>query len=93
MKNWSTDEALFKSKQAKKFWELEQKLNFGIGTGKLSKKEIVDNWDNLKDKISPYTKRLLEFLIWGKQYSLPPISSSGIGRQDQVKILEKDILK
>lgn len=83
MYNWSTDEKSFTSKKAKQLWQLEQKLNFGLGDEKLSKQEIIDNWQEIKEQINPYTKRLLEFLIWENNTHSPPISSSGIGRKNK----------
>ncbi len=71
MKNWSTNEGVFTDSKSKRIWELEQQLNFGTDNDKVSKEEVIKYWDNLKDKINPYTRRLLEYLIWGKLYSLP----------------------
>ncbi|OGG19408.1 hypothetical protein A2721_02680 [Candidatus Gottesmanbacteria bacterium RIFCSPHIGHO2_01_FULL_47_48] len=73
MLNWSTDEKAFKKKDPKgyKLWRLTQLINFGLDGEKLSEKEVRKAWPKIKDRLDPYKGRLLEFLIWGKQYSLP----------------------
>ena len=73
MINWSTDEVKFKKKDPKeyKIWRLTQLINYGLEHEKLSESEIRTNWDKLKDRIDPYKRRALEYLIWGKLYSLP----------------------
>ncbi len=73
MINWSTDELTFKKKYPKeyKIWRLVQLINYGIGTEKLNELDIRKNWDTIKDRLDPYKKRALEYLIWDKLYSLP----------------------
>lgn len=71
MKNWNTDISKFPTEKGKKIWELVQRIEYGLDGKPLSKKDIVNYWNNIKDVISPENKRLLEFYIWGKQYSLP----------------------
>lgn len=75
MLNWSTDEEKMKKENpaAWRRWRLIQLIDFGLDDGeKLDKKEVIENWPKIKNEIDPYKKRLIEFLIWGKLYSLPP---------------------
>lgn len=71
--HWSTDVKRFKRKNPKgfKLWRLEQLINFSLGREKISKKEIKKYWPKLKERVDPEGKRLIEFFLWGKQYSLP----------------------
>lgn len=71
MINWSTDEKKFKKENPKeyKIWRLVQSINYG--QEKLDESEIRENWDKIKDRLDPYKKRALEYLIWDKLYSLP----------------------
>jgi len=73
MINWSTDEAKFKKENPKDYrlWRLVQLINYGLDGEKLNKKEVKAAWPKIKDQLDPYKKRAIEFLIWGKQYSLP----------------------
>lgn len=71
--HWSTDIKKFKKENPEgfKFWRLEQLINYsGLGKEKLSKKEIKKYWFKLKNKIDSDGKRMIEFFLWGKQYSL-----------------------
>lgn len=72
--HWSTDIKKFKKENPEgfKIWRLKYLINYGLEDGeKLSKKEIIINWDKIKDDLDPYKKRAIEYLIWGKLYSLP----------------------
>lgn len=73
MINWSTDEEKFKKENPEgyKIWRLVQLINYGIKEEKLDEDEIRKNWNKIKDRLDPYKKRTLEYLIWGKLYSLP----------------------
>lgn len=71
MKNWFIDENSFKSKKQKEVWELIHKINYGLNNQKISKSKVLEHWELLKEDINPYSKRVLEFLIWGRVYSLP----------------------
>jgi len=44
---------------------------FGLDGEKLDKKEVKKAWPKIKNRLDPYKKRALEYLIWGKLYSLP----------------------
>jgi len=73
MINWSTDEKKFKREHPKqyKIWQLTQLINYGLDGEKLSESEVKKSWMNIKDNLDPYKKRALEYLLWGKLYSLP----------------------
>ncbi len=74
MINWSVDEEKFKKENPREYrrWRLTQLINYGLEEGeKLDRKELIKAWPKIKDRLDPYKKRYLEYLIWGKQYSLP----------------------
>ncbi|MDO8741603.1 MAG: hypothetical protein Q7J11_00470 [Candidatus Roizmanbacteria bacterium] len=72
MYNWSVDiKRLKKDKQKYEIWKLIQSINYGLDDQRLSKKKLIKAWPVIKNKLDPYKKRALEYLIWGKQYSLP----------------------
>ena len=73
MINWSTDEKKFKKENPKeyKLWRLTQLINYGLDGEKLNKKEVISSWPKIKDRLDPYKKRALEYMIWEKLYSLP----------------------
>jgi len=72
--HWSVDVKKFQKENPEAFrlWRLEELINYGIQKGeKLSKKEVIKYWGKIKDKLDPYKRRLMEYLIWGRLYSLP----------------------
>lgn len=72
--NWShIDEEAMKREDPEKYrrWRIVQLLNYGLEGEKLDKKEVIELWPEIKDEVEPYTRRAIEFLIWGKRYSLP----------------------
>lgn len=73
MYNWSVDEKKFKKENPKeyKLWRLVQLINYGLDGEKLDREEVKAAWPEIKDQFDPYKRRFLEYLIWGKQYSLP----------------------
>ena len=73
MYNWSVDEKKFKKEDPEgyKIWKLEQMINYGEPAEKISKRLVKKYWKKIKDRIDPYKKRLIEYLLWGKIYSLP----------------------
>ena len=73
MYNWSTDEKRFKKENPKeyKLWRLTQLINYGLDGEKLDREEVKKAWPKIKDRLDPYAKRAIEFLLWGKLYSLP----------------------
>lgn len=73
MYNWSVDEKAFKKRDPEgyRLWRLTQLINYGLDGEKLNKKEVQSAWPRIKDRIDPYKARFMEYLLWGKQYSLP----------------------
>ena len=73
MRNWSTDEKKFKKNdpQGYRLWCLTQLINYGLDGEKLDRLEVKRAWPKIKNDLDPYKKRALEFLLWGKLYSLP----------------------
>lgn len=74
MWNWSTDEKTFKKKSPEQYrlWRLIQLINYGLDEGeKLDREEVKRAWPEIKDQLDPYKARAIEYLLWGKQYSLP----------------------
>ena len=73
MHNWTIDEKKLKQNDPKKYelWKLVHSINYGLDNHKLSKKQLIKAWPLIKNKLDPYKKRALEYLIWEKQYSLP----------------------
>ncbi|KKQ34774.1 MAG: hypothetical protein US51_C0028G0009 [Microgenomates group bacterium GW2011_GWA2_37_6] len=72
MYNWSVDiKKLKKSPEKYSIWRMEQMINYGLDGERLDKKEAERTWDNIKDNLDPYKKRAIEYLLWGKLYSLP----------------------
>ncbi len=72
MYNWNVDiSKLKKDPQKYAAWRLEQLINYGLDEEKLDKEEVKKMWDNIKDNLDPYKRRALEYLLWGKLYSLP----------------------
>lgn len=73
MINWSTDEKEFKKTNPKeyKLWKITQLINYGLDGGKLDRNEVVKAWPNISDRLDPYKKRAMEYLLWGKLYLLP----------------------
>lgn len=73
MFNWSTDEKKFRkeSPEQYKLWRMIQLVNYGLDREKLDKEEIKKAWPKIKKRLDPYKKRLMEYYLWGKRYSLP----------------------
>jgi hypothetical protein len=68
------DEERFKKENPEKYrlWRLVFMINYGLEPGeKLDKKEVKEAWPKIKNEIDPYYRRLIEYLLWGKLYSLP----------------------
>jgi len=73
MYNWSVDEEKFKKQHPKEYrlWRLTQLINYGLDGEKLDREEVKKAWPKIKDNLDPYKKRAMEYLLWGKLYSLP----------------------
>ena len=74
MYNWSVDEKGFKKNNPEKYrlWRLVQLINYGLDGEKLNREEVKAAWPKIKDRLDPYMRRGIEYLLWGKLYSLPP---------------------
>lgn len=74
MYNWShIDEEAMKRENPEKYrlWRIVEIINSDILGEKLDKEEVKALWPKIQDQIDPWTRRALEYLLWGKQYSLP----------------------
>lgn len=65
MYNWSCDTTKFKTRQEKEIWELEQRINFGLGDSKLDRQMLKKYWNKLN--LAPDRKKYLEFVLWNKK--------------------------
>lgn len=64
MKHWSVDtKELKKDKEAFAIWQLEQRINFGIGKAKIKKVELLKYWDKIT--LDPLKRHYLA-LVLGK---------------------------
>lgn len=54
-----------------RLWWLIQLINYGPGEEKLDRDEVKAAWPKIKNDIEPYTRRALEYILWGTVYSLP----------------------
>lgn len=73
MYNWSTDEEKLKKEHPEKYklWRITQLINYGLDGEKLDREEVKKAWPKIKNQLDPYKARAIEFLLWGKVYSLP----------------------
>ncbi len=63
MYNWSVDtKFLRKFPEKYRIWRLEQLINFGLGSEKIDKKELTENFDQLE--IDPAKKKYLKFVLF-----------------------------
>lgn len=64
MKHWSVDEERFKRLHPEKYrrWQIEQRVNLGVGTWKLNRAELKELWSELD--LDEDRKRTLEWLLW-----------------------------
>ncbi|HAV15626.1 MAG TPA: hypothetical protein DCX25_04845 [Candidatus Pacebacteria bacterium] len=72
--NWShIDETAMKKADPEKYkiWRILAIIESDFVAEKLDKEEVKIAWPQIKDQIDPWTRRALEYLLWGKQYSLP----------------------
>ena len=87
MYNWSTDEERLKKENPEgyKVWKITQLINYGLVDEKLDRKALKSVWPKIKDKLDPYKARALEYLLWGKLYSLPNnLTFWNLSRKSQV---------
>ena len=62
MRHWSVDTTELQ-KDPKKFaiWRLENAINFGIRDGKIDRRELEDNWNDLD--LDPHKRKFLALLL------------------------------
>ena len=46
-------------------------FNWSTDGEKLNQVEVKQAWPKINNDLDPYKKRAMEFLLWGKLYSLP----------------------
>lgn len=68
MHNWGCDLKKLKrySQEAFERFVLEQKINYGLGKVRLSKKMLLRYWNQLN--LDPFRRRFLAFLLWPKKF-------------------------
>src|SRR5258708_7747875 len=63
MYNWNTDTTKFPTAEAKKIWEITQRLDYGVHGQKIQQSEIMKYLQKIKNQIDPAMKRLLEYTL------------------------------
>lgn len=62
IKHWSVDEERLRDNPEQyAVWKLEQRINFGIGEGKIDRSELKKYWDKIV--IDPYKRKALSLII------------------------------
>lgn len=69
MYNWSVDEEKFKKEDPEGYeiWRLEQMVNYGQPDEKIDRRLLLQHWGKIKDRIDPFYREFLEFLLWPKK--------------------------
>lgn len=68
MYNWNVDiKELRKDKKQYTIWKIEQMVNFGLGGGKLNRREVKKYWNQLY--LDPKKKEFLRMLLWPRKRS------------------------
>lgn len=62
--HWSVDTKKMRKHPSFPQWQLEQRINFGLGQKKISRRALIKYWDVLD--IDPDRRRYLSFLLWKK---------------------------
>lgn len=61
--HWSVDTTeLQKDSDAFTIWDLEQRINWDIGEGKINKKDLLKYWDKIE--IDPFKRKALLLTIF-----------------------------
>ena len=70
--NWNTDEAKMKRNdpEAYRCWRLVQAINYG--GEKISEKQVIKLWPEIKNQLDIDAGKALEFLLWGKKWKKEP---------------------
>ncbi len=70
MYNWSVDEKeLKKDKRRYAIWKLEQMVNFGLGSEKISARLLKKHWNSIA--IDPARRKFLALLLYETKHSHP----------------------
>jgi len=74
MFNWNTDEKKFKKLHPKEYrlWRLTQLINYGLDGEKLDKEEVMNAWPDIKDRLNPDKRKVIEFFLWNKPWRQEP---------------------
>ena len=69
MYNWSVDEEKFKkaAPEGYQIWRLEQTVNYGEPGEKIDGKLLKKYWSQIRDRIDPRYRKLLELFLWPSQ--------------------------
>ncbi|MBI3342789.1 hypothetical protein HY032_01390 [Candidatus Gottesmanbacteria bacterium] len=74
MYNWShIDEEAMKRENPEKYrlWRLTSIIESDCIDEKLDRTEVKAAWPVIKDQIDPWTRRAIEYILWGTTSSLP----------------------
>ncbi|MBI3956223.1 hypothetical protein HY339_03110 [Candidatus Gottesmanbacteria bacterium] len=74
MYNWShIDEAAMKKADPEKYrlWRIAAIIEADCTDEKLDRQEVKAAWPHIKDEIDPWTRRAIEYVLWGTTSSLP----------------------
>ena len=74
MYNWShIDEEAMKKEDPEKYrlWRITAIIEADCVDEKLKKEEVKEVWPRIKDQIDPWTRRAIEYILWGTTSSLP----------------------
>ncbi len=74
MYNWShIDEAAMKKEDPEKYrlWRISAIIEDDCVDEKLHREEVKAAWPSIKQNIDPWTRRAIEYVLWGTIYSLP----------------------
>ncbi len=63
---WDYDRKELEKTKSGRLLILERMINYGPGKEKIKLSEVKKNWNELKPRLWPTRRRLLELLIWGK---------------------------
>lgn len=72
--HWSTDVEKFKREnpQGYRLWRLKHLINYGLEKDeKISKRELIKNWEKIKDDLDPYARREDGVFIMGRTILTP----------------------
>lgn len=60
--HWSVDETeLKKNPESYTIWKLEQRINYGLGEGRIKKSELIKYWEQID--IDPFKRKALSLAL------------------------------